>query len=123
VPNTQEYNDEDSNEMTEDSQPSKKDDSDDQVNFFDELNKQSGYPIFEWIIFIVAFLILALILGVICRCCCKKKRNRVNKRDQDFSFSEEERRANVIRAHALKDVAKRDESISRSSLPREWTRS
>ena len=52
----------------------------------------------------------------------KKKRNKVNKND-DFSFSEEERRANVIRAHVLHDMAKRDESVSRSSLPRDMTRS
>ena len=52
----------------------------------------------------------------------KKKRNQIKGKD-DFSASEEERRAEVVRAHVLRDMAKRDESLSRSQLPNEWTRS
>ena len=29
----------------------------------------------------------------------------------------------MVRAHVLHDIAKRDESISKSSLPKDWTRS
>ena len=44
-------------------------------------------------------------------------------RKEDLSASEEERRVNLARAYALEDKARRDESLSRSSLPREWTQS
>ena len=94
VPNGQEYNDASGNQYIDDLDVKKKKDEEEDSNlsFLEQLNEDTGYPVYQWIIFIVAFLIFAVILGVICRCCMKKKRNQIKGKD-DFSASEEERRA------------------------------
>ena len=77
VPNGQEYNDASGNQYIDgiDVKKDKDEDEGSGLSFLDQLNEDAGYPVYQWIIFIVAFLIFALILGVLCRCCMKKKRN------------------------------------------------
>ena len=84
--------------------------------WFMNLRDESGFPIYLYIMAIAGILFLALCLVCICRCCCRKKKNRINK-NADFSDSEEERRATVVRSAVLSDIAKRENSISRSSYP------
>lgn len=66
-------------------------------------------------------MVLSLIIGLLC-CCCRKKKNRVSK-DGDFSMSEEERRAAIVKANILHDAIAREESMSRSkdSIPNQRT--
>ena len=73
IPNSQEYNDSEGNKYVEGIED--KEEELEENNWFQELNEESGYPVYQWIIFIGAFLVIALILGVLCRCCTKKKRN------------------------------------------------
>lgn len=86
-------------------------------SWWEELNDDSSFPIYQYCIVILGVIFFALIVGVLCRCCAKKlkKRNKITK-DGDFSLSEEERRATVVSAHVLNDVVKRNESLSRSSV-------
>ena len=84
-----------------------------------DLGAEAGVPILPIVCSIGGVLVFALIIGIICRCCYlrRKKANKI--KDGDFSVSEEETRAGIVKANVLKDIENRERSLSqsRSSLP------
>jgi hypothetical protein len=75
--------------------------------WWDSLEGDGGFPLWQYAVVIAGILVLALLAGVACRLCSKKNRNRVDK-DGDFSMSEEERRATVVKAAILSDMIERE---------------
>ena len=110
TPLGQVYNDDPDNQLAT-FKYERKDVVDDSSSFWDTLDDDTGFPILTYVILIAGVLMLALILGVICRCCKKKRKNKID--GGDFSISEEERRANVVQANVISDIKNRDESLSR----------
>ena len=89
----------------------------DDSDFWDFISDdQTGFPILTYLILIGAVLSLALVIGFVCRF-SKRRKNRRTVKDGDFSVSEEERRASIVKKNVIEDMKRRDDSLSLRSGP------
>jgi len=62
-----------------------------------------GISLVWYIVPVAAVLLLALVVGVVCRFYRRRKRSKVGE-DGEFSLSEEERRAAIIKSNIVADL-------------------